>query len=99
MAIAHYEYLVLKMSSPAGVLTVRGDRAAALAAVEKLHALAAETARSDDGGRDPPTSCTKAPTKLPKVQPSGVDDGPVKTIQVSVDSSQTTRIAGNLEEK
>jgi hypothetical protein len=33
------------------------------------------------------------------VQPSGVDDGPVKTIQVSVDSSQTTRIAGNLEEK
>jgi hypothetical protein len=53
MAIAHYEYLVLKMSSPAGVLTVRGDRAAALAAVEKLHALAAETARSDDGGRDP----------------------------------------------
>jgi hypothetical protein len=37
MAIAHYEYLVLKMSSPAGVLTVRGDRAAALAAMEKLH--------------------------------------------------------------
>jgi hypothetical protein len=48
MAIAHYGYLVLKMSSPTGVLTVRGDRAAALAAVEKLHALAAETARPDD---------------------------------------------------
>jgi hypothetical protein len=29
MAIAHYGYLVLKMSSPAGVLTVRGDHAAA----------------------------------------------------------------------
>jgi hypothetical protein len=53
MAIAHYGYLVLKMSSPAGVLTVRGDRPAALAAVEKLHALAAEAARLDDGGGTP----------------------------------------------
>jgi hypothetical protein len=80
MAIAHYGYLVLKMSSPARVLTVRGDRPAALAAVEKLHALAAETARPDDGGRDPSTSCTKAPTKVPKVQPYGANGGPVKTI-------------------
>jgi hypothetical protein len=80
MAIAHYRYLVLKMLSPARVLTVRGDRAAVLAVVEKLHALAAETARPDDGGRDPSTSCTKAPTKVPKVQPSGADGGPVKTI-------------------
>jgi hypothetical protein len=99
MAIAHNGYLVLKMSSPAGVLTVRGDRPVALAAVKKLHALAVETARPDDGGRDSSTSCTKAPTKVPKVQPSGADDGPVKTIQLSEDSSQTTRIAGNLEEK
>jgi hypothetical protein len=53
MAIAHYEYLVLKISSPAGVLTVWGDRPAALAAVEKLHALAVETARPDDGGGTP----------------------------------------------
>jgi hypothetical protein len=67
MAIAHYGYLVLKMPSPAGVLTVRGDRTAALAAVEKLHALAAETAHPDDGGRDPSTFGTKAPTEVPKV--------------------------------
>jgi hypothetical protein len=87
MAIAHYRYLVLKMSSPAGVLTVRGNHTAALAAVEKLHALAAETACPDDGGRDPSTSGTKAPAKVPKVQPSGADDGPVKAIQVGVDSS------------
>jgi hypothetical protein len=52
-AIAHYGYLVLKMLSPAGVLTMRGDHAAVLAAVEKLHALAAETARPDNGGRNP----------------------------------------------
>jgi hypothetical protein len=38
MAIAHYGYLVLKMPSLTGVLTVQGDRAAALAAIEKLHA-------------------------------------------------------------
>jgi hypothetical protein len=53
MAIAHYGYLVLKMPSPTGVLTVQGDRTAALAAIEKLHDLAAETARPDDGGRNP----------------------------------------------
>jgi hypothetical protein len=53
MAIAHYGYLVLKMPSPTGVLSVRGDRTAALAAVEKLHALAAETARPGGGGRSP----------------------------------------------
>jgi hypothetical protein len=99
MAIAHYGFLVLKMPSPAGVPTVRGDRPAALAAVEKLHALAAEVAHPDDGGRDPSTSCTKMPTKVPKVQPSGTDDVPVKTVWLSADSSQTTRIAGDLEEK
>jgi hypothetical protein len=80
MAITHYGYLVLMMSSPARVLTVRGDRPAALAAVEKLHALAAEAARPEDGGRDPSTSCTKMPAKVPKVQPAGADGVPVKTI-------------------
>jgi hypothetical protein len=99
MAIAHYRYLVLKMPSPTGVLTVQGDRAAALAAIEKLHALAAETARPDDGGRNPSTSSTKAPLKAPKVQPSGAGDVPVKAIQLAADSTQTTCIAGDLDEK
>jgi hypothetical protein len=80
MAIAHYGYLVLKMPSPTGVVTVRGDRPAALAAVEKLRALAAGVARSGDVGRDPSTSCTKTPAKVPKVQPSRADGVPVKTI-------------------
>jgi hypothetical protein len=87
MAIAHYEYLVLKMPSPVGVLTVRGDHAAALAAVEKLHALAAETVRSDDGGKNPSTFGTKAPTKVPKVRPSGVDDVPVKVVRLYASST------------
>ena len=95
MAIAHYGYLVLKMPSPAGVLTVRGDRTVAVAAVERLHALAAEAARSED----PSTSQPRAPAKAPRVQPSDPDDVPVKTVQIGADSSRTTRIAGNLEEK
>jgi hypothetical protein len=78
---------------------VRGDHPAALAAVEKLHALAAEAARPDDVGRDPSASRTKMPAKVPKVQPSGADGVPTKTIQLSVDSPHTTRIAGDLEEK
>ena len=96
MAIAHYGYLVLKMPSPAGVLTVRGVRTAAVAAVERLHALAAEAARSEE---DPSTSRPRAPAKAPKVQPSDPDQVPVKTVQIGADSTRTTRIAGNLEEK
>ena len=96
MAIAHYGYLVLKMPSPAGVLTVRGDRTAAVAAVEKLYALAAEAAHSEE---DPSTSQPRAPANAPKVQPSDSDDVPVKTVQIGADSSRTTRIAGNLKEK
>jgi hypothetical protein len=36
---------------------------------------------------------------VPKVQPSRADGVPVKTIRLSGGSSQTTRIAGDLEEK
>ena len=96
MAIAHYGYLVLKMPSPAGVLTVQGDRTAAVTAVEKLHALATEAARSEE---DPSTSQPRAPAKAPKVQPSNSDNVPVKTVQIEADSSRTTSIAGNQEEK
>jgi hypothetical protein len=99
MAIAHYGYLVLKMSSPTRVLTVQGDRATALAAIEKLHALVAETARPEDGGGNPSTSGTKTLPKVPKVQPSGADGILVKAIRLTVDSTQTTRIAGDLGEK
>jgi hypothetical protein len=99
MAIAHYGYLVLKMPSPTGVLTMQGDRTAALAAVEKLHTLAAETARPDGGGR----SSSVPGAKALKVQPTEVDGGhskvTAKTFQVSADPSRTTRIAGDLGEK
>ena len=72
--------------------SVQGDRTAAVAAVERLHALAAEAARSEE---DLSTSRARAH----KVQPSDPDNVPVKTVQIGADSSRTTRIAGNLEEK
>jgi hypothetical protein len=56
MAIAHYGYLVLKMPSTARVLTVQGDRAAALAVVEKLHA------QTMEGGTPRPL----VPRRLPR---------------------------------
>jgi hypothetical protein len=42
MTVAHYGYLILKMSSPNGVLKIRGDREAGVSTVEKLQALAAQ---------------------------------------------------------
>jgi hypothetical protein len=65
MAIAHYGYLVLKMPTPAEVLTVWEDHAAAVTAVEKLHALAAEATRLNNGGRTPRPP---VPRRLPRCQ-------------------------------
>jgi hypothetical protein len=54
MAVAHYRYLVLKMSSPNGVLKIWGDRDAGACALEKLQALAvACEAAAEPGGQDP----------------------------------------------
>jgi hypothetical protein len=36
MAVAHYGYLVLKMSSTNGILKIRGDHEAGVCALEKL---------------------------------------------------------------
>jgi hypothetical protein len=36
MAVAHYGYLFLKMSSPNSVLWIRGDREVGVSALEKL---------------------------------------------------------------
>jgi hypothetical protein len=100
MAVTHYGYRVLKMPSPAGVLTVKGDRTAAVVAVEKLHTLAAGLVPvAGAEGSDPSPSRTRAPAKAPKVRPSDTDDVLVKTFQVGVVPSQTTLIGGNLGEK
>jgi hypothetical protein len=71
-----------------------------MAAVEKLHALAAGLVPAAGAeGSDPSPSRTRAPAKAPKVRPADTDDVPVKTIQVGAEPSQTTRIGGNLGEK
>jgi hypothetical protein len=71
-----------------------------VAAVEKLHALAAGLAPAAGAeGSDPSPSRVKVPAKAPKVRMSDTDDVPVKTIQVRAEPSQITRIGGNLGEK
>jgi hypothetical protein len=81
MVAAHYGYLVLKMSSLARVLTVQGDRTAAVVVVEKLHAMAAGLASTAGvEGSNPSPSRAGVPTKAPKVHPSNTDNVPMKTI-------------------
>jgi hypothetical protein len=100
MAVAHYGYLVLKMPSPTGVLTIQGDRAAAVVVLEKLHVLASSLAPAAIAeGSDPSSLRAKAIARAPRVCPSDTDNVPVKTIQVGAEASQTTRVGGNLGEK
>jgi hypothetical protein len=54
MAVAHYGYLVLKVSSPNGVLKIRGDRDAGACALEKLQALAAAREATEELGAQNP---------------------------------------------
>jgi hypothetical protein len=66
MVVAHYGYLVLKMSSPNGVLKIRGDCDAGACALEKLQALVTtrETA-TQLGARTP---CHRARTSTARPQ-------------------------------
>jgi hypothetical protein len=98
MAVAHYGYLVHLMPSPAGILTVQGDRTAAVVAVEKLQALATGLVPiANAGGSEPSTSRARAPARALKVRRSDTDDVPVKTNQVGAEPSQTTRTGGTWE--
>jgi uncharacterized Zn finger protein (UPF0148 family) len=99
MVVAHYEYLVLKMPSPKGILNIRGDHDAGVSALEKLQALAAaHEATEEPGGQDlsPSSSHQRGSASSPHVQPEGV---PVKTIQVGTEAEQTTHISGDLDSK
>jgi hypothetical protein len=55
MVVAHYGYLVLKMSSPNGVLKIWRDRDAGACALEKLQALAVtrEAVAEPEGAKTP----------------------------------------------
>jgi hypothetical protein len=83
MAVAHYGYLVLKMSSPNSVLKIHDDRDAGVFALEKLQSLATQhEAAAGPGSSDqaPSSSRQRGSSLAPCVQPSGKEDIPVKTI-------------------
>jgi hypothetical protein len=51
MVVAHYRYLVLKMSLPNSIIKIRGDRSISASVLEKLRVLAmAHEAATGQGG-------------------------------------------------
>jgi hypothetical protein len=102
MVIVHYGYLVLKMPSPNCIIKVCGDRSIDVSTLEKLQALAvAQEAAASHGVQEqaPPSLGQYDSTSGPHVQTSDNEDIPVKVIQISTDTTQTTRIMGNLGDK
>jgi hypothetical protein len=76
MAVAHYGYLVLKMSSPNDVLKIRRDRVAGVSTLEKLQALAAQhevaaKLGSLDLGKPRGLGCGGITTRAPQPPPLG----------------------------
>jgi hypothetical protein len=83
IVVAHYGYLVLKMSSPNDVLKFYGDRDAGVSALEKLQALAtAHEAAAGAGGHDPtpPIMHPCGSALAPCLQPSNNEGVPMKII-------------------
>jgi hypothetical protein len=102
MTVTHYGYLVLKMPSPNGFLKICGDCDVGISMLEKLQIQAASrTAAAGPEGQDPaaPSSHQRGSTSAPRVQPSGNEGVPVKTVQIKVDAAQTTYIMGDLDSK
>jgi hypothetical protein len=102
IAIAHYGYLVMKMSSPSSIIKIYGDRTTGIFVLEKLQALVAThegAAGPGDQDSAPSSSCQSNSTSAPHVQPKDNEGIPVMTIQIGKGAAQTTRIAGDLGDK
>jgi hypothetical protein len=87
------------MSSPIGVLKIRGDRDAGISTLEKLQALVASreaAARPWDQDPTPPSSHQCGSTTTPRKQHSDNEGVPMKTVQIRVDAAQTTCVTGDL---
>jgi hypothetical protein len=83
MVVAHYGYLVLKMSSPNGIIKIRGDRTTGVFALEKLQALkTTHEVAAGQGAPDqaPSSSCQCVSSSAPRVQSSDNEDVLVKVI-------------------
>jgi hypothetical protein len=107
MAVPHYTYLVLKMPSPAGVLSLQGDlkisfdcdtKAVELAATNQVpNAMMEIYARSKKLAPSELDILEKS-DKANKPQPS--EEVQVKTIDLGTgDNSKTTRIGAGLDPK
>jgi hypothetical protein len=83
MVVAHYGYLVLKMSLPSGIIKIHGDHSAGVFTLEKLQVLvSAHEVASGEGALDqaPSSSRQRISSSAPHVQPSDGEDVPVKII-------------------
>jgi hypothetical protein len=90
MIVAHYGYLVLKMSSPNGILKIYEDCDAGVSALEKLQALAAQhevTTGLGSPNLAPLSSRQCGSSSASCVHRSSKEDILVKTIQVGADAA------------
>jgi hypothetical protein len=102
MAITHYGYLVLKMTSPNDIIKICGDCSVGVFTLEKLQALAVAhevAARQLELDQAPPSLRQRVSSFAPHVQPSNGEDVPMKIVQIDADAAHTTCIMGNLGDK
>jgi hypothetical protein len=81
MVVAHYEYLVLKMPSPNGVLRIWAPGSGSDSR---------SCWRAWGPEPVPPSSCQHISVSAPRVEPSGEEDVPAKIVQVRAEAGQTT---------
>jgi hypothetical protein len=109
MAVAHYGYLALKMPVKGGVLSVKGDRKAGMAALEKLYELALAREGRQHGNKEEAVPSIAAPgssklkTTMPRIKVASekakATQPETKTVQISTDPPQFTRVSADLGEK
>jgi hypothetical protein len=107
MAVPHYTYLVLKMPSPAGVISLQGDLKISFDRDAKAVELAATNQVPNAMMEIYAASKKLAPTELdiPKKsdnanKPQPAEEVQVKTIDLGIgDSSKTTTIGAGLDPK
>jgi hypothetical protein len=107
MAIPHYTYLVLKMPSPAGVLSLQGDLKISFNRVTKAVELAATNQVTNTMMEIYDASKKLAPSELDILEKSDKDNKPQPSEEVQVkaidlgtgDSSKSTMIEAGLDPK
>jgi hypothetical protein len=107
MAVPHYTYLVLKMPSPAGVLSLQGDLKISFDCDTEAVELAATNQVPNAMMEIYAASKKHAPTELDILEkldkankPQSAEEVQVKTINLGIgDSSKTTTIGAGLDPK